>query len=172
MFDWKKFATVGENGEIVFDEKGFKSAYDSDFNKALDSKETNLREKIKVELENEAKLSAEEKIKVEREKLEAEKKQAKIEINREKARAKMEGKFTDKEIDRHLKLIDDNSDSLKDIDDIIAEKQAYEQQLETTFKQKYAITQPMPQGDDGKGKDDVPQPALRSREDVAKFYNN
>ena len=170
MFDWKKFVTVGENGELSFDEKGFKSAYDSDLNKALDTKENNLREKIKVELENEAKLSAEEKLKIEREKLEADKIQAKIEINREKAKAKMEGKFTDKEIERHLRLITDNADSLKDIDDIIAEKKAYEEQLETSFKEKYAITQPQPNGNDGNNNDNVPQPTLRSREDIAKFY--
>lgn len=169
MFDWKKFATLGEDGKLAFDEKGFKSAYDSDLNKALDSKEANLREKIKVELENEAKLSAEEKIKIEREKLEAEKIQAKIEINREKAKAKMEGKFTDKEIERHLKLINENEDSLKDIDDIISEKSNYEKDLENKFKEKYAITQPQPNGNENK-EETVPQPKIRSREDVAKFY--
>lgn len=170
MFDWKKFVTVGENGDVSFDEKGFKSAYDSDFNKALDTKENNLREKIKIELENEAKLSAEEKLKVEREKLEADKIKAKIEINREKAKAKMEGKFTEKEIDRHLKLINENPDSLKDIDDIIAEKKAYEEQLETTFKEKYAITQPQPNVENTNGNNDISQPKLRSREDISKFY--
>lgn len=170
MFEWKNFVTVGENGELTFDDKGFKSAYDSDFNKALNTKENNLREKIKKELEDEAKLSAEEKIKVEREKLEKERIEAKIEINREKAKAKMEGKFTDKEIERHLRLINENEDSLKDIDDIIAEKSSYEQDLEKKFKEKYAIQQPQPNGDDGNGKDDVPQPTKKSREDIGKFY--
>ena len=170
MFDWKKFATVGENGEIVFDEKGFKSAYDSDFNKALDNKDANLREKIKAELEAEAKLSAEEKLKKEREKLQAEILNAKVEINREKAKAKMEGKFTDKEIERHLKLVNDNPDCLKEIDDIIAEKKAYEEQLETSFKEKYAITQPQPNGNQGKKDETVHQPNLRSREDISKYY--
>lgn len=168
MFDWKKFVTVSENGEMLFDEKGFKSAYDSDFNKSLDSKESNLREKIRAELEEEAKLSAEEKIKKEREALQAELIKTRVEINREKAKAKMEGKFTDKEIERHLRLITDDANTLKDIDDIIAEKLDYEKKLESNFKQKYAITQPQPNTETSAK--EVPSQTQKSRQDISKIY--
>ena len=91
-----------------------------------------------------------------------------VEINREKAKAKMDGKFTDKEIERHLRLITEDANTLKDIDDIIAEKLDYEKKLESNFKQKYAITQPQPNTETST--EEVPSQTQKSRQDISKIY--
>ena len=75
MLDISKFVTVGEDGKAVIDNEAYKSAYDAELRKSLDTNSENTRKKLEAELrktiEEEAKLSQEEKFKKEREEFEA-----------------------------------------------------------------------------------------------------
>lgn len=170
MIDIEKFVTLGEDGQLVFDKKSFKSAYDSDFNKSLDTRIANERDKIREEIENEAKLTAEEKMKAEKEKLEKEKLATKTEINRIKAKAKMESLYTEKEIERLLKLVTDDDSTLADIDEMIAEKQKANEEMEKKFKEEYTKGQPTPKPNEGDGGNSTPKPKQQTAQDIKNFY--
>lgn len=128
--DIKQFVKLNENGEIEFDEKGFRSEYDSEVYKAVDKyKNGKGRDEIRRELEQEAKLTAEEKLKAEREEFEAYRQRTKIELNQAKARTKFDDKlFAQEEIDFYLSTItDDEEKSLSQIDTLInARKKLFE----------------------------------------------
>lgn len=122
--DISKYVTIGEDGKVKIDEKAFQSEFDSEIHKAVETnKNGKLKDEIRKELEEEAKLSAEEKLKKEKEEFEAFKKQSMVELNQTKAKAKLEGKgFSDKEIEFILKTVSDEDDSLSTLDDLITER--------------------------------------------------
>ena len=87
--DISKFVTVGEDGKLQIDNKAFESAFDSEISKAVEkNKNGKLRDEIRRELEEEAKLSADQKLQKEREEFEAFKLKSLVELNQAKAKAK------------------------------------------------------------------------------------
>jgi (p)ppGpp synthase/HD superfamily hydrolase len=123
--DISKFISVGEDGKQVIDTKGFQSEFDAEISKAVAKNESGAtREKIRKELEAEAKLSADEKLKKEREEFETFVKTSKVELNKEKAKAKFTGKnFTAKEQEIFLAQINSDETSLGIVDEIIKERE-------------------------------------------------
>lgn len=122
--DISKFVTVGEDGGLNIDNDGFQREFDSTIRNAVEkNKNGKLREEIRKELEEEAKLSAEQKLQKDREEFEALKLKSLIEINQAKAKAKLDGKgFSEKEITFILNSVSDKEDSLSMIDDLVAER--------------------------------------------------
>jgi (p)ppGpp synthase/HD superfamily hydrolase len=124
--DISKFISIGEDGKPVIDTKGYQSEFDAEISKAVAKNESGaMREKIRKELETEAKLSADEKLKKDRDEFETFVKNSKIELNKEKAKAKFTGKnFTAKEQEIFLAKIDSDETSLSTIDELINEREA------------------------------------------------
>lgn len=122
--DISKFVTVGEDGGLNIDNDGFQREFDSTIRNAVEkNKNGKLKEEIRKELEEEAKLSAEQKLQKDREEFEALKLKSLIEINQAKAKAKLDGKgFSEKEITFILNSVSDKEDSLLMIDDLVAER--------------------------------------------------
>lgn len=137
--DIKQFVKLNDNGEIEFDEKGFKSEYDSEVYKAVDKyKNGKGRDEIRRELEQEAKLTAEEKLKAERDEFETYKQKTKIELNQAKARTKFDDKlFAQEEIDFYLASVsDDEEESLARIDKLINVRKKFVEESQKNTIQK------------------------------------
>lgn len=172
--DISKFVTVGEDGQPVIDNKAFQSEFDNAIRNAVETnKNGKLKDEIRKELEDEAKLSAEQKLQKEREEFEAFKLKSLIELNQAKAQAKLEGKnFSEAELKFILGTITDKEDSLSTLDVLINERTTLiennrKKAIEELQSQQENNT-PTPQGNDVPN----PQPTNtgRSREDIAKIY--
>lgn len=169
------YVSTNEEGGFTLDEKGFQSAFDAEIRKAVETyKNGKGRNELKKELEEEARLSAEDKLKKEREEFERYKLQTKIEINQTKARARLENKgFTDKEVSYLLKNITDNEEeSLKEIDELIAERTAFidntrKNAIETLQSGQQKSGNPQLVKPDG---DEPKKPVKRTTDDILNAY--
>lgn len=172
--DISKFVTVGEDGKPVIDNNAFQSEFDNAIRNAVEkNKNGKLRDEIRKELEEEAKMSADQKLQKEREEFEAFKLKSLVELNQAKAKAKLEGKnFSDAELNFILNTITDKEDSLATLDVLIAERATL---IENNRKKAIEELQsqqeksnPSPQGNDIPSS--KPTNATRSRDDIAKIY--
>lgn len=173
--DIKQFVKLNENGEIEFDEKGFKSEYDSEVYKAVDKyKNGKGRDEIRRELEQEAKLTAEEKLKAEREEFEAYRQKTKIELNQAKARTKFDDKlFSQEEIEFILSTVNDNEEaSLSKIDSLIAARKKFveESQKDTIQKIQQQQQKPIQQTFIKPDGNEPAKPVQRTANDVLSYY--
>ena len=172
--DISKFVTVGEDGKLQIDNKAFESAFDSEISKAVEkNKNGKLRDEIRRELEEEAKLSADQKLQKEREEFEAFKLKSLVELNQAKAKAKLEGKnFSEAELNFILNTITDKEDSLATLDVLITERASLiENNRKKAIEELQAqqeSSNPPPQGNDIPSSQ--PTNTTRSRDDIAKIY--
>lgn len=171
----KDFVRLNDNGELETDNDAFESMFTAEVNRAVEKYRNGKgKDEIRKQLEEEAKLTAEEKLKSEREAFEKYKLETKIEINRTKAKARLENKgFSEKEINYLLKNITDNEeDSLKEIDELIAER--------TTFidNTKKSAIQDLQKGQQNSGNpttykpdsDEPAKPVKRTAQDILSRY--
>ena len=172
--DISKFVTVGEDGKAVIDNNAFKSEFDKAIRSAVETNRNGkLRDEIKKELEEEAKLSAEQKLQKEREEFESFKLKSLIELNQIKAKAKLEGKnFSQAEIDFILGTINDDEKSLSNIDTLIKERETL---IEKNRKKTIGELQAQQEisNSNNKNADNPPEQqkqTTRNREDIAKIY--
>lgn len=173
--DIRQFVKLNEDGEIEFDEKGFKSEYDSEVYKAVDKyKNGKGRDEIRRQLEEEAKLTAEQKLKAEREEFEAYRQKTKIELNQAKARTKFDDKlFAQEEIDFILSTVNDDEEaSLSKIDTLInARKKFIEESQKNTIESIQQQQQkPIPQVFVKPDGNEPAKPAERTAADVLSYY--
>lgn len=132
-----------EDGSLEIDKEGFQSAFDAEISRAVEKfKNGKGKEEIRKQLEEEAKLTAEEKLKQEREEFEQYKLQSRIELNKEKAKAKMEGKFSEDELEILLSTITEDSEkSLETVDKLIKAREAVLEQTKQTAIQSLQQSQ-------------------------------
>ena len=153
MLDISKFVTVGEDGKPVIDNEAFKSAYDAELRKSLDTNSENTRKKLEVELRNkieeEAKLSAEEKFKKQVEEFEASMAQKVKDFAKTQAKAKMKGAdIGDDEINTYLELVNSEDDIAK-IDKLIETRKKTQEDLKKKWQEEILANQPNPNGNNG-----------------------
>lgn len=175
--DISKFVSVGEDGKIVVDNSAFQSEFDNAIRSAVEKNKTGkLREEIKKELEEEAKLSAEQKLQKEREEFEAFKLKSLVELNQAKAKAKLEGQnFSEKEVEFILNTITDNETSLTSLDNLISDRKTYLEKQKTDLmnslqsQQENAKSNPQDNNNQNNNQQSTQNPT-RTREQIANMY--
>lgn len=155
MLDISKFVTVDENGKVQIDSDAYKSAYDADLRKSLDTNSENTRKKLEKEireqLTEEAKLSAEEKLKKDREDFEVDMTNRLKAFAQKQAEIKMKNaNFDDDEISTYLELVNDD-ESLSKIDKIIASRAKKTEELKKQWQSEISQNQPNPTSNAGDG---------------------
>lgn len=155
MLDISKFVTVDENGKAVIDSDAFKSAYDADLRKSLDTNSENTKKKLEAEirkqLEEEAKMSAEEKLKAERDTFEAEKSKWVKDFAQKQAKVKMaSAELSEEEISTYLELVSNDEDIAK-IDKILEIRKKSNDELKKKWEEDLALKQPNPNNNDNSG---------------------
>ena len=153
MLDISKFVTVNEEGKAVIDTDAYKSAYDAELRKSLDTNSENTRKKLEAELrksiEEEAKLSAEDKFKKQVEEFEASMAQKIKDFAKTQAKAKMKGaEIGDEEIDTYLELVNSEDDIAK-IDKLIETRKKSQEELKKKWQEELVNNQPRPNGNNG-----------------------
>lgn len=149
MIDISKFVTVDENGKAVIDADAYKSAYDAEMRKSLDTNSENTRKKLEAEirktLAEEAKLSAEEKLKKEREDFEASMAQRLKDFAQYQAKSKMKGAgLNDEEIETYLELVTDE-ESIAKIDKLLDLRNKRTESLKKEWEQSVLTSQKNPE---------------------------
>ena len=149
MIDISKFVTVDENGKAVIDTDAYKSAYDSEMRKSLDTNSENTRKKLEAEirksLAEEAKLSAEEKLKKEREDFEASMAQRLRDFAQYQAKSKMKSAGLDEEeIATYLELVTDE-ESIAKIDKLLDLRNKRAETLKKEWEQSVLTSQKTPE---------------------------
>ena len=115
--DIQKYATLSDDGKISYNTeefaKDFQSEIDSRIGKAIDTfKKGSMRDEIRKELEEEAKLSADEKLKKDREEFEAYKKAERLNLSKAKVKNILASdKFSQEEIEILLGEVTDDEDA-------------------------------------------------------------
>ena len=153
MLDISKFVTVGEDGKAVIDNEAYKSAYDAELRKSLDTNSENTRKKLEAELrktiEEEAKLSQEEKFKKEREEFEATMTQRLKDFAKKEAKAKMvSAEIGEDEINTYLELVNCDDDIAK-IDKLIETRKKTQEDLKKKWQEEILASQPNPNASNG-----------------------
>lgn len=160
--DISKFVTIGEDGKAKIDTSAFQSEFDSEVSRAVEKNKTKvvaeLTSKIKKELEEEAKLSAEEKLKKDREAFEAQKAdfealiaKSKADIAREKAKSKIPTDVFDDETVGQLLSIVNSEEDIPKIEKFVASMNKKIETAKQEVVQQYTAGTPSPQngGADG-----------------------
>lgn len=166
MEDLKKYVTINENGEPVFDEASFKADLDRERNQASETARSNAEKKlrasieseIRAKIEEEAKLTAEEKMQKERETFLAEKRAYQAE--RIKNIYKDSGLFSDQELEVLCNLVTGDFD--KDVNNanvMVQSRKAYNEGYEKTFNEK--LQQGLPRTNGGQ--------STKTESDIAKI---
>ena len=155
MLDISKFVTVDENGKAVIDTEAYKSAYDAELRKSLDTNSENTKKKLEAEirknLEEEAKLSAEEKLKKEKEDFETYKKEEIKKFAHERAKVKMtDAEMGEDEINTYLELVNSNEDIAK-IEKLIETRKKTQEELKKKWQEELVNSQPNPNGNQSSG---------------------
>lgn len=149
MLDISKFVTVDDNGKPVIDNDAYRSAYDAELRKSLDTNSENTRKKLESEIrkqvEEEAKLSAEEKLKKDREEFELSMAKRLKDFAQKQAKIKMSNaEFDEDEINTYLELVNDE-ESLSKIDKIIEVRKKQTETLKQKWQEELGERQPNPQ---------------------------
>lgn len=170
----ENYVKLNENGEIEVDQKAFQSAFDAEISRAVEKNaKGKVRDEIRKELEDEAKLTAEQKLQAEREKFEEYKKSETIKLNQEKAKAKLEGKgFSEKEVEYLLANVGlDTEKSINTINTLIEEREKF---VEATKKNAIESLQQQQNGSPktltNVDNNDKPQVVTRTTDEVLGFY--
>ena len=155
MLDISKFVTVDENGKAVIDTEAYKSAYDAELRKSLDTNSENTKKKLEAEirknLEEEAKLSAEEKLKKEKEDFETYKKEEIRKFAHERAKVKMtDAEMGEDEINTYLELVNSHEDIAK-IEKLIETRKKNQEELKKKWQEELVNSQPNPNGNQSSG---------------------
>lgn len=157
MLDISKFVTVDEEGKAVIDTEAYKSAYDAELRKSLDTNSENTKKKLEAEirktLEEEAKLSAEEKLKKDREDFEASMAKRLKDFAQTQAKSKMTlAEIGEDEINTYLELVNSEEDIAK-IDRLIETRKKAQEDLKKKWQEELVNQQPSPSGNNGAGGD-------------------
>ena len=155
MLDISKFVTVDENGKAVIDTEAYKSAYDAELRKSLDTNSENTKKKFEAELrksiEEEAKLSAEEKFKKQVEEFEKSMTQRITDFAKKQAKAKMvSAEIGEEEINTYLELVNTDDDIAK-IDKLIETRKKTQEELKKKWQEELVNSQPNPSGNQSSG---------------------
>ena len=155
MLDISKFVTVNEEGKAVIDTDAYKSAYDAELRKSLDTNSENTRKKLEAELrktiEEEAKLSAEDKFKKQVEEFEKSMSQKMTEFAKKQAKAKMvSAEIGEEEINTYLELVN-NDDDIAKIDKLIETRKKTQDELKKKWQEELVNSQPNPNGNNSSG---------------------
>lgn len=150
MLDISKFVTVNEEGKAVIDTEAYKSAYDAELRKSLDTNSENTKKKLEAEirktLEEEAKLSAEEKLKKDREEFETSMAKRLKEFAQTQAKSKMAlAEIGEDEINTYLELVNSEEDIAK-IDKLIETRKKTQEELKKKWQEELVNNQPTPNG--------------------------
>lgn len=153
MLDISKFVTVNEEGKAVIDTEAYKSAYDAELRKSLDTNSENTKKKVEAEirkqLEEEAKLSAEEKLKKDREDFESSMAKRLKDFAQTQAKTKMKiAEIGDEEITTYLELVNSEEDIAK-IDKLIETRKKAQEDLKKKWQEEIVNNQPNPNGNNG-----------------------
>ena len=175
--DIKKFVTVGEDGTATIDSEAFQREFDAEISRAVEknkSKEVaKLKDEVRKELEQEAKLTAEEKLTQQMAEFEKYKLETMISLNQEKAKAKLDGKgFTEEEVAFYLSTISDNAESIGKLDTIIEARAKSYEQTKAKLLEDLQKQQDTTKSESNKEGVDVTEPTktTRSRKDIEQFY--
>lgn len=153
--DISKFVTLGEDGNIKIDENAFKSEFDSAISKAVEKNkvkvEAEVSAKVRKQLEEEAKMSAEEKLSKEKEKLQKERvefeksiAQAKSEIAREKAKTKIPDGLFDNETLEQILLMVNNEEDISKVDKLVSSFNSKIEDAKNKVREEYTAGTPSP----------------------------
>jgi hypothetical protein len=153
MLDISKFVTVNEEGKAVIDTEAYKSAYDAELRKSLDTNSENTRKKLEADLrkqiEEEAKLSAEDKLNKRVEEFEASMAQKIKDFAKTQAKAKMKGaEIGDDEINTYLELVNSEDDIAK-IDKLIETRKKTQEDLKKKWQEEILAKQPSANANNG-----------------------
>ena len=143
MEDLRKYVTLNEKGELVFDEALFKADLDRERNQASETAKFNTEKKLRASIENEvkakieeqAKLTAEEKLEQERKLFLEEKKMYNAE--RIKNIYRDSKLFSEAELEVYGGLItEDYEKSLEMANKLVESRKAYNAEYEKSFNEK------------------------------------
>lgn len=153
MLDISKFVTVNEEGKAVIDTEAYKSAYDAELRKSLDTNSENTRKKLEAELrskiEEEAKLSADEKLNKRIEEFESSMAQKLKDFAKKQAKAKMSSaEIGEDEINTYLELVNTDEDIAK-IDKLIETRKKTQEDLKKKWQEELLANQPNPNANNG-----------------------
>lgn len=153
MLDISKFVTVNEEGKAVIDTEAYKSAYDAELRKSLDTNSENTRKKLEAELRNkieeEAKLSAEDKLNKRVEEFEASMAQRIKDFAKTQAKVKMtNAEIGEDEINTYLELVN-SEDDISKIDKLIETRKKTQEDLKKKWQEELLANQPNPNANNG-----------------------
>ena len=171
----ENYVRLNDEGKIEVDKDAFQSALDSEISRAVDKYAKGKgRDEIRKQLEEEAKLTADEKLKAEREEFESYKRNETIKLNQERVKAKLEGKFSDKEIAYMLKNVGtDAEESLKTVETLITEREKF---IADTQKKAIEDLQKQQQKSGSNNfsaadNEDKQAPTKRTNAEILSYYN-
>ena len=159
--DISKAVSVDDSGKIVIDQTQIDTLFDGEVSRSVDSyrnKNYNkIKEEVRRELEEQAKLSAEEKFNKKVAEFEQNYKNKMLEINRREAKSKLledKSLFAEEEIEDYMPLIGDNEEANNlVVEKIIKNRRAFFDKTKASLTEELVKNQPNPQQSESKGED-------------------